>query len=86
MLNAFLSYSTDNDLMEIADLKKVSNSSSAIIKKMIEKGIFLESYVQVDRIQSAKKLQIKKIDLNNNQKNAFHQIVDSLQYYVLCNI
>ena len=77
VLNAFLSYSTDNDLMEIADLKKVSNSSSAIIKKMIEKGIFLESYVQVDRIQSAKKLQIKKIDLNNNQKNAFHQIVDS---------
>ena len=77
VLDAFLSYSVDNDLIKITDLKKVSNTSSAIIKKMIEKDIFLESYIQTDRIQITNKNDSKKIDLNDNQTDAFNQIIDS---------
>ena len=77
VLNAFLNYSVDNDLIEITDLKNVSNASSAIIKKMIEKEIFIESYVQIDRIQTNSNKESKKIELSDNQTNAFNDIVDS---------
>ena len=55
VLISFLNSSANNDLIEISDLKNISNSSSAIIKKMINRGIFHESYIQVDRIQSNQK-------------------------------
>ena len=77
VLNAFLNYSVDNDLIEITDLKNVSNASSTIIKKMIEKEIFIESYVQIDRIQTNSNKESKKIELSDNQTNAFNDIVDS---------
>ena len=77
VLNTFLSYSIDNDLIEIKDLKNISNASSAIIKKMIEKEIFLESYIQIDRIQTKINQDRKKIELNDNQTNAFNHIIDS---------
>ena len=86
VLNTFLSYSIDNDLIEIKDLKNISNASSAIIKKMIEKEIFLESYIQIDRIQTKINQDRKKIELNDNQTNAFNHIIDSFSKKKYCFI
>jgi len=79
VLISFLNSSDNNDLIEISDLKNISNSSSAIIKKMINRGIFHESYIQVDRIQSNQKSSNKKSNLSNNQNLAYNQIKESFR-------
>ena len=77
VLNSFLNSSTNNHLIKISDLKKSSNSSSAIIKKMIDKGIFHQSYIQVDRIQNNSINSNQKIKLSSDQNRAYDQIKES---------
>ena len=77
VLNSFLNSSTNNHLIKISDLKKSSNSSSAIIKKMIDKGIFHQSYIQVDRIQNNSINSNQKIKLSSDKNRAYDQIKES---------
>ena len=77
VLNSFLNSTTNNDLIKISDLKNSSNSSSAIIKKMIDRGIFHQSYIQVDRIENNSTNSNQKIKLSSDQNHAYSQIKDS---------
>ena len=67
----------ENHWIKISDLKKSSNSSSAIIKKMIDKGIFHQSYIQVDRIQNNSINSNQKNKLSSDQNRAYDQIKES---------
>ena len=77
VLNCFLDHNNKNDLIEISDLKNIAKASTAIIKKMIDRGVFKESYIQIDRIQNSKINVSKEIKLSKGQNTAYDKILDS---------
>ena len=77
VLNCFLDHNNKNDLIEISDLKNMAKASTAIIKKMIDRGVFKESYIQIDRIQNSKINVSKEIKLSKGQNTAYNKILDS---------
>ena len=77
VLNCFLDHNNKNDLIEISDLKNIAKASTAIIKKMIDRGVFKESYIQTDRIQNSKINVSKEIKLSKGQNTAYNKILDS---------
>lgn len=77
VLNCFLDHNNKNDLIEISDLKNIAKASTAIIKKMIDRGVFKESYIQIDRIQNSKINVSKEIKLSKGQNTAYNKILDS---------
>ena len=77
VLNYFLDHNNKNDLIEISDLKNIAKASTAIIKKMIDRGVFKESYIQIDRIQNSKINVSKEIKLSKGQNTAYNKILDS---------
>ncbi len=70
--------------IKVKSLTEKSNSSSSIIKSLIEKKIFEEYFIETDRISYTGKNLQTSIDLNENQKQAFSEINSVLEKQDVC--
>ena len=68
----------------VKKLIEVANSSSAVIKALIEKEIFEEYFIQEDRVNFAGKAQEKALLLSQAQQTAFNGIKDSFTQKEVC--
>ncbi len=80
--NALLSYFAmkpgTQKPISISELAKKSQSSSQIIKALIDKGILEDYHLQVDRV-SAKEKQDKSVELSDDQSSALEAIEDQFK-------
>lgn len=78
VLSLFQLQATTKKPVKLGDLEKVSGSSSAIIKALIDKGILEEHFIRVDRVVYEGDGEYSPIkSLNEYQQTAFEQIKDS---------
>ena len=68
----------------VKKLIEVANSSSAVIKALIEKEIFEEYFIQENRVNFAGKAQEKALLLSQAQQTAFNGIKDSFTQKEVC--
>ena len=68
-----------NDFISIEDLKKRINCSSNLIKQLIDKNIFIEHYVEINRFETSN-LEIQPINkLSDGQERAYNEIIKSFK-------
>lgn len=60
-------------------LQKRSNTSAAVLKSLIEKGIFEEYFIQKDRVEYSGNASAGIKTLNESQENSFNQITESFK-------
>jgi primosomal protein N' (replication factor Y) len=65
-------------------LTEVSNSTSTIVKTLIEKEVFEEYYLQHDRVSFDGKASEKELVLSDAQETAFNEIKNSLVEKEVC--
>lgn len=68
----------------VKKLTETSNSTSAVVKALIEKEIFEEYYLQHDRVSFDGKASEKQLQLSEAQENAFNEIKNSLVEKEVC--
>ena len=68
----------------VKKLIETANSSSAIVKALIEKEIFEDYYIQEDRINFVGTAQEEHLQLSDAQKNAFDEIKESFNQKEVC--
>ncbi|SHL83686.1 replication restart helicase PriA [Flavobacterium saccharophilum] len=68
----------------VKKLTEVSNSTSTIVKTLIEKEIFEEYYLQHDRVSFDGKASEKQLHLSEAQEKAFNEIKNSLLQKEVC--
>jgi primosomal protein N' (replication factor Y) len=68
----------------VKKLTEVSNSTSTIVKTLIEKEIFEEYYLQHDRVSFDGKASEKELVLSDAQETAFNEIKNSLVEKEVC--
>ncbi len=68
----------------VKKLTEASNSTSTIVKTLIEKEIFEEYYLQHDRVSFDGKASEKQLQLSDAQETAFNEIKNSLAEKEVC--
>ncbi|MFB3387141.1 primosomal protein N' [Flavobacterium sp. LAR06] len=68
----------------VKKLTEVSNSTSTIVKTLIEKEIFEEYYLQHDRVSFDGKASEKQLQLSDAQETAFNEIKKNLTEKEVC--
>jgi primosomal protein N' (replication factor Y) len=68
----------------VKKLTEVSNSTSTIVKTLIEKEIFEEYFLQHDRVSFDGKASEKQLQLSEAQETAFNEIKNSLTEKEVC--
>ncbi|MEE3034595.1 MAG: primosomal protein N' [Bacteroidota bacterium] len=77
MLDLFLEKNkSGKDWEESVSLINRTNSNSSIVRKLLDKEIFEETFKEEDRIPYDFKISSKKKSLSNSQKNVFEKIKD----------
>ena len=74
VLSYFQISASEKKPVTVKKLLEVANSSSTIVKALIEKGIFEEYYIQVDRVNFLGKTKEKLLQLSRAQQTAFDEI------------
>ncbi|MBT8287460.1 MAG: primosomal protein N' [Bacteroidia bacterium] len=69
----------DKPLVKVSELKTASRATSSQIKSLIEKGIFSEQLMEIDRIESYKGLEGSPKALTPIQESAFDQISENFK-------
>ena len=75
---------TEKKPITVKKLVDEANSSSAIVKALIEKEIFEDYHLQVDRVNFDGKISEKELQLSADQQNAFVAIKDSFIQKEVC--
>ncbi len=83
LLSYFQLKASQKTPISVKQLTEYSDASSAIIKALIDKGIFEEYYIQHDRV-SFDEVDENKIELSENQFQAFQEIKTSLEDKDVC--
>lgn len=68
----------------VKKLVEASNSSTAVVKALIEKEIFEEYFLQEDRVNFAGKAQEEQLQLSPTQQNAFDEIKNNFTQKEVC--
>ncbi len=68
----------------VKKLIETSNSTSTIVKALIEKGIFEEYYIQVDRVNFTGKTTENQLQLSETQQKAFEEIKENFSKKEVC--
>ena len=74
----------DKQPISVKQLVETANSSSAILKALIEKQIFEDYFIQEDRVNFIGNPQENTLELSNAQQEAFHQIQTSFTTQEVC--
>ena len=75
---------TEKKPITVKKLVEEANSSSAIVKALIEKEIFEDYHLQVDRVNFDGKIKEKELQLSPDQNDAFLAIKDSFVSKDVC--
>ncbi|WP_188050436.1 primosomal protein N' [Flavobacterium sp. GP15] len=75
---------TEKKPITVKKLVEEANSSSAIVKALIEKEIFEDYFLQEDRVNFKGKINEKELELSEAQQNAFVAIKDSFIQKEVC--
>lgn len=81
---AYFQLGANKKTITVKKLIESANSTSAIVKALIEKEIFQEYYLQEDRINSLEKAENKTLELSETQQGAFDAIKESLVNKEVC--
>jgi len=81
VMNLFSISAKTKKPVKVSDLSKESDASSAIIKTLIDKGIFEEYYIQTDRVQFSGGETEDSKQLNHYQQNALLEINQSFEIH-----
>ena len=74
----------DKQPISVKQLVETANSSSAILKALIEKQIFEDYFIQEDRVNFIGNPQENALELSNAQQDAFRQIQTSFTTQEVC--
>lgn len=84
VLSYFQITASDKTPITVKKLTEAANSSSAIVKALIEKEIFEEYFLQEDRVNFSGKANEKEMQLSNAQRIAFDEIKDNFTQKEVC--
>ncbi len=76
VLSYFQIAASEKKPITVKKLVEVANSTSAIVKALIDKEIFEEYYIQVDRVSFSGKTKEEQLQLSIAQQTAFENIKD----------
>ncbi|WP_035671620.1 primosomal protein N' [Flavobacterium sp. 83] len=84
VLSYFQLSATEKKPITVKKLVETANSSSAIIKALIEKEIFEDYFLQEDRVHFNGKIREDQLQLSQAQQTAFEEIKDSFIQKDVC--
>lgn len=84
VLSYFQLSATEKKPISVKKIIEAANSSSAIVKALIEKEIFEEYFLQHDRVNFSEKKREKQLQLSDAQQIAFEEIKDSFVQKGVC--
>ncbi|MFV5689831.1 primosomal protein N' [Flavobacterium sp. ZT3R25] len=84
VLRYFQLSATEKKPITVKILVEAANSSSAIIKALIEKEIFEDYFLQEDRVNFNGKIREDQLQLSQAQQTAFEEIKDSFTQKEVC--
>jgi len=84
VLSYFQISASEKKPITVKKLVEVANSTSAIVKALIEKEIFEEYYIQVDRVNFSGKTKEEQLQLSVAQQIAFEEIKNSFTQKDVC--
>lgn len=84
VLNYFQLSATENKPITVKKLVEAANSTSAIVKALIEKEIFEDYFLQEDRVNFTGKIREDQLKLSLAQQKAFEGIKDSFIQKEVC--
>lgn len=84
VLSYFQLSASDKKPITVKKLTEAANSSSAIVKALIDKEIFEEYYIKVDRVNFSGKTREEQLQLSEAQQIAFEKIKDNFTQKEVC--
>jgi primosomal protein N' (replication factor Y) len=84
VLTYFQLNASDKKPITVKKLVDTANSSSAIVKALLEKEIFEDYHIQEDRVNFTGKTREEELKLSEAQRNAFAGIKDSFVHKDVC--
>lgn len=84
VLSFFQLSASEKKPITVKKLTETANSTSAIVKALIDKEIFEEYYIQVDRVNFSGKTQDEQMQLSGAQQIAFEKIKDNFTQKEVC--
>ncbi|MDO8316525.1 MAG: primosomal protein N' [Flavobacterium sp.] len=84
VLSYFQLSASEKKPITVKKLVEVANSTSAIVKALIDKEIFEEYYIQVDRVNFSGKTKEEQLQLSVAQQIAFEEIKDNFTQKEVC--
>jgi primosomal protein N' (replication factor Y) len=84
VLTYFQLNASDKKPLTVKKLVEAANSTSAIVKALIEKEVFEDYHIQEDRVNFSGKIREKELQLSEAQQNAFAGIKDSFTQKEVC--
>ncbi len=84
VLSFFQLSASEKKPITVKKLTETANSTSAIVKALIDKEIFEEYYIQVDRVNFSGKTKEELLQLSEAQQIAFEEIKDSFTQKEVC--
>lgn len=84
VLTYFQLVASDNKPITVKKIIEASNSTTTIIKSLIDKSIFEEYYIQTDRVNYLGQSSENKLNLSASQQNAFDEIKESSRQKEVC--
>jgi primosomal protein N' (replication factor Y) len=84
VLSYFQLTASEKKPITVKKLIEVANSTSAVVKALIDKEIFEEYYIQVDRVNFSGKTREKQLQLSQAQQIAFEAIKDNFIEKEVC--
>lgn len=84
VLTYFQLIASEKKPLTVKELVEAANSTSAIVKALIEKEIFEDYYIQEDRVNFTGETNERDLQLSVAQQNAFYEIRDSFIQKEVC--
>jgi primosomal protein N' (replication factor Y) len=84
VLNYFQISASEKKPITVKKLVEVANSTSAIVKALIDKEVFEEYYIQVDRVNFSGKTKEEQLQLSVAQQIAFEEINKNFTQKEVC--
>jgi primosomal protein N' (replication factor Y) len=84
VLSYFQISASEKKPVTVKKLVEIANSTSAIVKALIEKEIFEEYYIQVDRVNFSGKTKEEQLKLSQAQEVAFDSIKENFTQKEVC--
>ncbi|MBF6640721.1 primosomal protein N' [Flavobacterium sp. J49] len=84
VLQYFQLHAQEKKPISVKQLTEMAQTSSAIVKALVEKGVFEEYYIQEDRVNFDKNKTENKLSLSEAQQNAFDEIEKSFEEKDVC--